>query len=170
MRGARKFQSAVHCPALSLDAPIGADLSPSHMDSDEEAGTAASLDHIIARLQALEAADQVRHASDLLVVVNVRCGVVYRVVGDPSNPTDWQTRCGCRYGGLKPYVRFADSRESQVDCGICLCWFVPRAAHPQPPSCAGASGGSYISARAPLQSHSWPKTRKRVGRVGCQVV
>ena len=57
------------------------------MDSDEEAGTAASLDHTIARLEALEAADQVSNASDLPVVVNVRSGVVHRVVGDPSNPT-----------------------------------------------------------------------------------
>ena len=38
------------------------------MDSDEEAGTAASPDHIIARLQTLEAADQMRNASDLPVV------------------------------------------------------------------------------------------------------
>ena len=34
------------------------------MDADEEAGTTASLDHIIARLQTLEAADQVPNASD----------------------------------------------------------------------------------------------------------
>ena len=57
-------------------------------DSDEEAGTAASLDHIFARLQTLEAADQVRDASDLLVVVNVRSGGAHRADGDPPNPTD----------------------------------------------------------------------------------
>ena len=85
VRRARKFQSAVHCPASSLDAPIGADLSPSYVDSDEEAGTAASPDDIIARLQTL------------LVVVNRRSGIVHRVVGDPSNSTGWQTRCGFRY-------------------------------------------------------------------------
>ena len=93
------------------------------MDSDEEASTAASLNHIVARLQALEAADQVRNASDLLVVVSVRSGGVHRVVGDHSNPTDWQTRCGFHYGSPKPYVRFTDPRESPVDCGICLCRF-----------------------------------------------
>ena len=54
-------------------------------DFDEDAGTAASLDHIIARLQTLEAADQVRNASDSLVVINVRSGLVHLVVGDPSN-------------------------------------------------------------------------------------
>ena len=100
------------------------------MDSDEEAGTAASLDHIIARLQTLEAADQVRNASELPVVVNVRSGVVHRVVGDPSNPTDWKTGCGFHYGSLKLHVRFADSREFPVECGICLCQFVARVAHP----------------------------------------
>ena len=80
------------------------------MDSDEEAGIAASLDRTIARLQTLEAAEQVRNASDLPVVVNMRSGIVHRVVG-PSNPTDLQTRYGFRYGGLKPHVRFADSRK-----------------------------------------------------------
>ena len=54
-------------------------------DSDEEAGTAASLDHIIAWLQILEAADQVRNASNSPAVINVRSGVVHLVVGDPSN-------------------------------------------------------------------------------------
>ena len=49
------------------------------------AGTAASLDHIIVRLQILETADQVRNASDLPVVINVRSWVVHLVVGDPSN-------------------------------------------------------------------------------------
>ena len=170
MRRARKFQSAVHCAASSFSAPIGADLSPSHMDSDEEAGTAASLDHIIARLQALETADQVRNASDLPVVINVRSGVVHRVVGDPSNPTARQTRCGFRFGGLNLYVRFADSPESRWIAEFVCAGL----SHAQPihrsPSCAGVSGGSYIGALAPLQSHSWPKTRKRVGRVGRQIV
>ena len=56
-------QSAVHCPAFSLDAPIGSGLSPSYMVSDDEAGTAVSPDHNTntARLQTLEAADQVRN-------------------------------------------------------------------------------------------------------------
>ena len=59
------------------------------MDPDEEASTAASSDHIIKRLQSLEAADQLRSVSVLPVVVNVRSGVVHRVVGDPSNqPSD----------------------------------------------------------------------------------
>ena len=39
MWGARGSQSAVHCPASSLAAPIGADPGPSNMDSVEEAGT-----------------------------------------------------------------------------------------------------------------------------------
>ena len=39
----RWSQSAVHCPASSLAAPIGADQGPSNMDSVEEAGTAANL-------------------------------------------------------------------------------------------------------------------------------
>ena len=131
VRRARSFQSAVHCPASSLAAPIGADQNPSYTDFDEEAGAAASVDHIIARLQSLEAADQVRNASDLLVVVNLHCGVVHRGVGDPSNPTDWQARCGFHFGGLEPHVRFADSRESLVDCGICLC----RSSHARPILC-----------------------------------
>ena len=91
VRRARRFQSAVHCPASFLAAPIGADLGPSHMDPGEEAGTAASLDHITERLQSLEDAAQLCNISDLLVVVNVRSGVVHRVVGDPSNPAAWQT-------------------------------------------------------------------------------
>ena len=57
-------------------------------DSDEEAGTAASLDHTIARLQILEAATALRNASD--VVINVCSGVVHLVVGDPSN--QWSGR------------------------------------------------------------------------------
>ena len=120
VRRARSFQSAVHCFASSLAAPIGADQNPSYMDADEEAGTTASLDHIIARLRTLEAADQVRNASDLSVVVNLRSEVVHRAVGDPSNPTDQQALCGFHHGGLKPCVRFADSRESRVCCGICF--------------------------------------------------
>ena len=39
------------------------------MDADEEAGTTASLDHIIARLQTLEAADQLRNASAPALVI-----------------------------------------------------------------------------------------------------
>ena len=31
-----------------------------------------------------------------------------------------------------PHVCFANSRESPVDCGICLSRFVPRVAHPSP--------------------------------------
>ena len=81
-------------------------------------------------MQTLDAADQVRIASELAVVVNVRSRVVHRVVGDPSYPTDWQTSCGFHYGGLKPHVRFDDSRVSPVDCGICSCRLVPRVAHP----------------------------------------
>ena len=96
------------------------------MDSDEEAGTAANLDHIIARLQTLEAADQVRNASDSPVVVNVRSGAVHRLVGDPSNPTDWQTRCGCHLSVSLTFER----KESSIDCGICLCRFVPRTSLP----------------------------------------
>ena len=96
------------------------------MDSDEEAGTAASLDHVIAGLQTPEAADQVRNASHSPVVVNVRSGVVLRVVGDRSNPTDWQTRCGSRLSvSLTP-----ERKESSLDCGICLCRFVPRTSLP----------------------------------------
>ena len=41
-----------------MAAPIGAVLGPSHMDPGEEACTAACSDHIIERLQSLEAADQ----------------------------------------------------------------------------------------------------------------
>ena len=134
-----------------MAAPIGADQSPSHLglpveDSDGETGTAASLDLIIVRLQTLEAADQVRNASDLPVVVNVRSGGVHRVVGDPSNPTDWQTRCGFHNGGLKPHVRFADSRESPVDCGICLCGSSHAPPNQSSQSCAGAFGGSFTGA------------------------
>ena len=131
------------------------------MGSDEQANTAASVDHIIARLQALEAADPVGNASDLPVVVNVRSGVVHRVVGDPSNPTDWQTRYGFRCG-VQSLMSVLLTHVSPRWIAECVCaGFL---------SCAGASGGSYIGARAPLQSHSWPKTRKRVGRVGRQVV
>ena len=83
------------------------------MDSDE-AGTAPSLDHSIARLQTRGAADQVRNASDVPVVVHVRSGVVHRVVGDPSSPTDWQTRCGCRLS----VSLTSERKESSVDCGI----------------------------------------------------
>ena len=95
-----------------------------------EAGTAASLDHITEGLQSLEAADQLRNVSALFVVVNVRSGVVHRVVGDPSNPAAWQTRCGFHYRGPQPHVCVADSREFPVDCRICLCRFVPRASLP----------------------------------------
>ena len=52
----------------------------------------------------------------------------------------------------------------------------PRASHPQFQSCAGAYGRMELCwsiwrqfhwcKSAPLQTHSWPKTRKRVGRVG----
>ena len=56
MQGARVFQSAIHCAASSLAAPIGADPGPSNMDSVEEASTTASLDHIIVRLQSWEVA------------------------------------------------------------------------------------------------------------------
>ena len=127
VRRARSFQSAVHCFASSLAAPFGADHDPSHMDADEEAGTTASLDHIIARLQTLEAADQVRNASFFLVVVNLRSEVVHRVVGDPSNPTDRQTRCGFHHGGLKPHVRFA-THVSFWWNRICFC----RSSHARP--------------------------------------
>ena len=41
-----------------MAATIGAVLGPPHMDPDEEASTAASVDHITERLQSLEAADQ----------------------------------------------------------------------------------------------------------------
>ena len=44
-----------------------------------------SLDHIIARLQTLEAAAQVRNASNSPVVINARSGLVHLVVGEPSN-------------------------------------------------------------------------------------
>ena len=142
-----------------MASPIGADPGPSHMDPDEEAGTAASPDHIIERLQSLEAAYQLRNNSVLPVVVNIRSGVVHCVVGDPSNPATWQTRCGSA-------IRYADSRESPVDCGICLCRFVPSATHPLSSTSAGAKGGNVGCKDAPLQSHTWPKTRKRVGRVG----
>ena len=98
------------CPASFPAAPIGADPGPSHMDPDEEAGTAASLDHIIGRLESLEAADQLRNVSVLPVVVNVR-SFVHRVVGDPSKSAMSASMCS-------------------VDCGICLCRFVPRATHP----------------------------------------
>ena len=84
------------------------------MDSDEEAGTAASLDHIIARLQALETADQVRNASDLPLVVNVRSGVVHRVVGDPSKPTARQLhRCTC----TSPVTLFAENKKEGREGG-----------------------------------------------------
>ena len=152
--------SAVRCPASSLDAPIGADQSPSHMDSDEEAGTAASLDHIIARLQTLEVADQVRNASDSLVVVNVRSGVVHRMVGDPSNPADWQTRCDCCF------FRFADSREEGVFGElaefVCAGSSHARPFHSPHPVLEHMTAVSLVLF-APLQSHSWPETRKRVG-------
>ena len=75
------------CAASSPAAPIGADLGPSHtaVDPNEEAGTAASPDHIIARLRTLEASDQVRNASDSPAVIDVRSGVVRLVVGDLPN-------------------------------------------------------------------------------------
>ena len=120
VRCALRFQSAVQCPASSLAAPIGADQNPSHMDSDEEAGTAASLDHIIARLQTLEAADQVRNAS------GVTCGCQRAQRGCP--PSGWRP---LESNGLadplwfplrRSNVRFA---ESLVDRGIYLCRFVP---------------------------------------------
>ena len=140
VRHARSFQSAVYCPAFFVAAPIGAVLGPSRMDPDEEAGTAASVDHITERLQSLEAADQLHK-----VVVKIRSGVVHCVVGDPSNPPAWQTRCGFRYGSL-PNVRYVDSSESPVDCGICLCRFVPRATFPLSSTSAGVKGGRYMGA------------------------
>ena len=131
----------------------------------EEAGAAASHDHVIELLQSLEAADQLRNDSVLPVVVNIRSGVVHCVVGDPSNPATWQIRCGFRYGSL-PYVRYADSSESPVDCGICLCRFAPRATKPFSSTSAGAEGGRYMGADGAAQLHAWPKTRKRVGEGG----
>ena len=85
MRAVSNPLSKILCAASSLAAPTGTDPGPSNMDSVEEAGTAGSLDHIFVRLQTLEAADQVRNASDSPVVINVRSGVVHLVVGDPSN-------------------------------------------------------------------------------------
>ena len=75
-------------------------------DSNKEAGTAASLDHIIARLQTLEAADQVRNASDSAVVINVRIGVVPPCGWRSLQPAVWQTRCGFRYGGSEATCPF----------------------------------------------------------------
>ena len=102
VRHARSFQSAVQifCAASSPAARIGADLGPSHtaMDPNEEAGTAASPDHIIARLQTLEAADKVRNASDSPVVINVRSGVVHLAVGDPSNQRSGRPVTVCASG------------------------------------------------------------------------
>ena len=52
-----------------------------------------------------------------------------------------QRRCG-----LKPHVRFADSSKSSVDCGFCLCRFVPRAAQILPSILCRSICGSYIGA------------------------
>ena len=95
------------------------------MDPDEEAGTAASPNHIIARLRTLEAADQAS------LWLSTCATVVHRGVGDSSNPTDWQTRCGFHHGGLMPHVRFSHSSESPVDRGICFC----RSFHARPTCC-----------------------------------
>ena len=112
------------------------------------------------RLQTLEAANQVRNASDSLAVVNVRSGVVHHVVGDPSNPTDWQTRCGCRWSvSLTP-----ERKESSVDCGICLCHFVLRTSFlSMVPMLCWSCGGS--CAPVPLQLTLLVKDKKE-GREG----
>ena len=52
------------------------------MDSVEEAGTAANLNHIVVPLQTLEAADQLYCVPDVLVVFYVRSWYVHLVVGD----------------------------------------------------------------------------------------
>ena len=148
MQGARVPFIVLHLLWLR---PIGADPGPSNMDPVEEAGTVASLDHIIVRLQSSEAADQFREVSDLPLVIDVRSGVVHLV----------------RRGGVKPHVRFTDSSESSVDCGFCLCWFVPRTTQPSPPHPVLEHLAAVTSVQfAPLQSHSCPKTRKMVGRGG----
>ena len=122
------------------------------MDPDEEACTAASLDHLFERLQSLDAADQLRSNSVLPVVVNIRSRVVHCVVGDPSNPATWQTRCGFRYGSL-PYVRYADSREFMT---------VRPTRYPSVVLLKQRAAVTWVQ-MAPLQLHPWPKTRKRVG-------
>ena len=121
VRRARRFESAVHGLHLVWLRPLAQTRVLSHMQMQ------ASLRVQTTSLRGCRPW-RLRNASDLPVVVNVR--VVHRVVGDPSNPTDWQTCFGLHYGGLKPCVRFADSRESPEDCGTCWCRFVPRVAHP----------------------------------------
>ena len=165
VRRARSFQSAVHCFASSLAAPFRAYHNPSHMDADEEAGTTASLDHIIARLQTLEAEDQVHNVSDLIVVVNLRSEGVHRVVGDPSNSTDRQTRCGFHHGGLKPHVRFATHVSFWWNAEFDFAGRPTRG-----PSLVPDVGSVTGAVCTPLQPHSWPQTRKKVGRVGRHVV
>ena len=167
VRRALRFQSAVQCPASSLAAPIGADQNPSHMGSNEEAGTAASLDHTIARLQTVEAADQVRNASELLVVVNVRSGVVHRVVGNPP-----VQRTGRHVAVSTTEVQ---SHMSVSLTRVSPQWFAEfvyaGSSHARPSlSCAGAYGGSFTGASctAPVTLLAANKKDGRV--VGRQMV
>ena len=165
MRRARSSQSAVHCPASSLAAPIGADPDPS-MDSVEEAGTtAARPDHIIARLQTLEAADQaylwlstraaVRSTAWLEIPPTQRTGRPVTVFHN---------------GGLMPYVRFVDSVSPWWTAEFVFAGR-PTRGRSTVPSCGWSKRQQFSLVQfAPLQSHSWPQTRKRVGRVGRQVV
>ena len=163
MRRARSSQSAVHCPASSLGAPSGADPGPS-MDSVEEAGTTARLDHIIARLQTLEAADQA-------YLWLSTCAAVWSTAWLEIPPTQRTGRPVTVFhnGGLMPYVRFVDP--------VSPWWTAEFVSAGRPtrgtsivPSCAGAMAAVSLVQFAPLQSHSWPQTRKRVGRVKRQVV
>ena len=137
VRRARSFQSAVYCPASFVAAPIGADQGPSHMGPDEDACTAASLDHLFERLQTLEAADQLRSNSVLPVVVNIR-------------------RSGWR--SLQSAICSLRSL-SRVYAGSshALPFLCPR------PVLEQRAAVTWVQ-MAPLQLHTWPKTRKRVGR------
>ena len=132
-----------------------------NVDFIEEAGTAASQDHIIVRLQTLEAADQVHNASVPPVVVNVRSGIVRLVLEIP--PT---LRSG------RPVVVSAAGVQSHMSVSLTHVsprWIaefvvpvVPRAAHPSSQSCAGAYGGSFTGARMHRSSHILGQKQERM--------
>ena len=125
-------------------------------DSYEEACNAASLDHIIARLQTMEDVDQVRNASDSPVVINVRSGVAHLVVGGPSNQRSARlvfplrgSKATCPFrlltlvpGGSRNLLCRSSHMRSILS--PILCWSIWQQFH----GCA------------PLQSHSWPETRE----------
>ena len=94
-------QSCHHETWLLLDF---VDWSKTWRDADEEAGTTASLDHIIARLQILEAADQVHNASEF------DCGGQLAQRGCP--PSSWRS---LQSNGPAGPLRFPP-RRSEATC------------------------------------------------------